>query len=115
MKHNESKLQIECVKWFRLQYPFLTLFAIPNGGRRGIIEATIMKKEGVLAGVPDLFLAKPIDHLHGLFIEMKFGKGKQSEAQYQIMKALAVEGYDYAVISDFDSFKNKVNEYLKVE
>lgn len=49
MTHNESKLQRVCVQWFRVQYPHLVLFAIPNGGRRGKVEASIMKGEGVLA------------------------------------------------------------------
>ena len=61
MKNGEHQLQVECVKWFRFQYPKLAnlLFAIPNGGLRNIKVATKLKAEGVLAGVPDLFLAIP--------------------------------------------------------
>jgi hypothetical protein len=113
MKHLESKLQIECVKWFRLQYPFLTLFAIPNGGRRGIIEATIMKKEGILAGVPDLFLAKAVEPYHGLFIEMKSKNGKLSESQKRVRIDLLTNAYDCIIVDSFDSFVEQVNNYLK--
>lgn len=114
MKHLESKLQIECVKWFRLQYPFLTLFAIPNGGRRGIVEATIMKREGILSGVPDLFLAKAVEQYHGLFIEMKSKNGKLSENQRKVRIDLLTNAYDVIIVNSFDSFVEQVNKYLKV-
>lgn len=48
MKHEESRIQQACIKWFRLQYPklALNLFAVPNGGARKRIEGAIMKAEG---------------------------------------------------------------------
>lgn len=124
MKHNESSLQISCVTWFRAQYPKYAglLFAIPNGGKRSVITATIMKREGALAGVADLFFAKPIHHENvghkyqgdsGLFIEVKFGKGKQSESQKLFQKSVTEQGYAYEAIYDFDSFKKLIEEYLR--
>jgi len=123
MKNQESKLQIECVKWFRLQYPQYAslLFAIPNGGKRNIITATIQKREGVLAGVADLFLAMPhfkptaeFDSIYsGLFIEMKFGKGKQSDAQYAFENAVLGQCFAYELIYDFDTFKEKIEAYIQ--
>ena len=73
MRHDESRIQTACVKWFRLQYPHfaLNLFAVPNGGQRGKFEARIMKGEGVTAGVADLLLLLPSKGYHGLCIEMK--------------------------------------------
>ena len=112
MQHNESKLQIECVRWFRLAYPKLTLFAIPNGGRRGKIEASIMKAEGVLAGVSDLFLANASKEHHGIFIEMKHGSGKQTDSQLQFQKSVEEQGYQYIVCKSFDEFKKTIEEYL---
>ena len=112
MKHTESKLQIACVRWFRLQYPNIILFAIPNGGQRGIIGATILKREGVLAGVPDLFLAKQVNSFGGLFIEMKSAKGVQSASQREIMVKLLSAGYQYQICRDFDSFRNAVTNYI---
>ena len=69
MKHQESTIQTSCVKWFRLQYPNLIIYATPNGGSRNSIEAKRLKAEGVLAGVADLTVLLP----HGkiLYIEMK--------------------------------------------
>ena len=50
MKHEESRLQQNCVKWFRYQYPEpkYLIYANANGGARSRIEAMIMKGEGVL-------------------------------------------------------------------
>ena len=53
MRHNESKLQINCVNWFKIQFPMYVLFAIPNGGARRLIEGKILKAEGVMAGVAE--------------------------------------------------------------
>ena len=47
------------------------LFAIPNGGKRGIIEARRMKGLGVKPGVFDLFCPIPLQGHHGLWIELK--------------------------------------------
>lgn len=124
MKHEESRLQIECVKWFSYQYPHLdrNLFAIPNGEKRGIITATILKRQGVKAGVADIFLAMPksfIDKyeseviIHGLFIEFKTDKGKQNENQITFQKAVTTTGYRYVIVRSFDEFKELIEDYLE--
>lgn len=113
MKQLESKLQQSCVKWFRYQYPTILLFAIPNGGNRNIVTASILKAEGVLSGVPDLFLAKGIFPYNGLFIEMKSLKGKLSENQKEVIKKLEERFYKVVVCNSFDSFKTEIENYLK--
>lgn len=47
------------------------LYAVPNGGSRKVVEASIMKAEGVRSGVPDLCLAWPAGIHAGLYIELK--------------------------------------------
>lgn len=117
-RHLESKLQIECVKWARLRYPKLRrlLFAIPNGGKRNRVEAGIMQGEGVTPGTADLFLSIPakVDGFLwcGLYIEMKYGKGKQSDDQIAFQLAVSPEGYYYTVCSDFDTFKVLVDWWM---
>ena len=58
MKNLESKLQILCVEWFRLQFPNVLIFSIPNGGQRSLITAKILKAEGTVSGVADLQIMK---------------------------------------------------------
>ncbi len=108
----EAQLQSECVRWFRLQYPNLLLFAIPNGGSRNVIEAANLKKQGVMAGIPDLFLAFPRAAAHGLFIEMKFGKNKLTPNQKEVFILLQNQGYSIATCYSFDQFQTIINFYI---
>jgi hypothetical protein len=124
--HPESGLQISCITWFRLQYPRHVIFAIPNGGKRAKktfqtkngtkqvpLEAKIMKSEGVLAGVSDLFLMCPGKGFCGLFIEMKYDKGTQSPSQKVFEKNALKYGYKYVVCNSLEGFMRIVNDYLR--
>lgn len=122
MKQLEDKLQAECVKWFRYQYPDLILFAIPNGGSRNPIEAAKFKRTGTLAGVADLFLMKQrswdvsehqtMHFSNGLFIEIKVGKNKQTKRQKEFENKCLDEGFDYYICRSFDEFKQVIEDYL---
>lgn len=112
MRHLESKLQQSCVMWFELQYRHFFLFAIPNGGGRSKIEASIMVGEGVKSGVPDLFLAEARHGKNGLFIEMKSQKGKLSKNQKIVQEKLRFHGYQCETCKSVDEFINLINKYL---
>jgi hypothetical protein len=112
MKNQESRLQQTCVTWFSFRHPNKIIFAIPNGSKRNIITATILKREGVLKGIPDLFIAEPMNNYSGLFIEMKHGKNKPSKEQVDIMDKLRERGYKVELCYTFDSFVQIVNDYL---
>lgn len=112
MKNEESRIQKACVRWFRLQYPRLVLFAIPNGGNRNAVTGAILKSEGVLAGVSDLMLMHPAGGYHGLCIEMKTPKGRQQESQKQFQRQAEAAGYKYIICRSLDSFVAEIREYL---
>lgn len=114
-KNEESKIQQACVRWFRLQYPRLVLFAIPNGGYRNAITGAILKAEGVLPGASDLILLHPSGEYHGLCIEMKTPQGRQQETQKEFQRRVEAVGYKYAICRNFDSFVQEVREYLHPE
>lgn len=113
MKHEESNIQIVCINWFRLMYPNLRLYAIPNGGNRNVITAAIMKREGVMRGVADLFLMHASNGYHGLYIEIKTPKGKQSPEQKAFEHSALLEGYEYKIARSLDEFILIVKNYLK--
>lgn len=125
MRHTESRLQVSCVRWFRLQYPNYAsnLFAIPNGGKRNSIEASIMKYEGVTAGVPDMFLAvlradTSGSNIHlwpGMFIEMKTKDGRLSLSQKEMHNVLKAEGYLVKTCRSLDEFIDIVNDYINLK
>ena len=112
MQHLESEIQRACVQWFRLQYPERVIFAIPNGGRRGIVEAAIMKGEGVLAGAADLFVMEARKGLHGLFIEMKSAQGRQTYHQTAFEAQAKERGYGYVVCRSASDFAVTINNYF---
>lgn len=49
MNHEESKLQQQCVSWFRAQYPqyAMLLTHMPNEGNGNRVTGAIRKAEGV--------------------------------------------------------------------
>lgn len=90
------------------------LFAIPNGGKRNVITAANMKREGVKPGVPDLFLAFPSNGYHGLFIEMKKRKGgKVSDSQREWIRNLTACGYMAEVCEGWEKAVEIITKYLK--
>lgn len=113
MKQTESKLQIACVRWFRYEYKRYSnvFFAIPNGGNRNAVTGAILKAEGVLAGVADLFLSLPRNGFHGLYIEMKCGKNNQTATQQLFQSEVEKHGYKYIVVRSFDEFQRELNYY----
>lgn len=114
MKNEESRIQQGCVRWFRYQYPQLTrlLLAVPNGGRRDKVTASILKAEGVVAGVADLILMVPASGYHALCIEMKTAKGRQSPEQKEWQSEVEAKGYKYAVCRNVDDFIDTVVNYI---
>ena len=112
--HTESSLQIQCVTWFKTQYPHLAplFFAVPNGGSRNKAEAAIMKAEGITAGVSDLILNIPADKYTQLAIEMKDVKGTQSAAQKRYQRYAQAAGIKYIICKSFEDFKAQVTVYL---
>lgn len=114
-RHIESSIQRQCVAWFRLQYPryALLLVANANGGKRSPIEAAIMKGEGVTAGVADLTLYLPNSEYHGLLVEMKTDKGRQSPAQKIWQREVEKAGYKYVVCRSLDEFQCAIKDYTK--
>ena len=115
-EHKESSLQIACVKWFRMQYPWprYLISATPNGGFRNRIEAKILIGEGVWSGMPDLYIPMPRKGYTALYIEMKAGKaGRVSPHQKETMEFLTQNGAKCIVCRDFESFVKEVNDYLR--
>lgn len=115
-QHHESELQQQCVQWFALQPKYRKyeglLFAVPNGGQRSKKTAADLKKEGVVSGVSDLILDVPNKQYHGLRIEMKHGKNKQSESQLLYQQRVTAQGYHYALCYTFEQFQEVINDYL---
>lgn len=112
MKHSESSLQQACVRFFRLQYPDRMIYAIPNGGHRNRVTGAILKNEGTLAGIPDLHIPESNGNYLTLYIEMKVGYNKPSEAQTRVIKMLEDRGHYVAICYTFEEFEKVVKTYF---
>ena len=118
MKQYEADQQRKLFQWatfIRTKYPEIDLmFHIPNGGSRNKLEAANLKKQGVKAGVPDLFLPVSRGGYHGLFIELKYGKNKPTKKQTEWLKSLNEQGYAVAVCYGCNEASEKILKYLKL-
>nr|DAO69060.1 MAG TPA: Nuclease [Caudoviricetes sp.] len=113
--HAEDDLQMQCVRWFRLQYPQLArlLHHSPNGGRRDAREGARFKHMGTQAGFPDLILLVASQGYHALLLELKTRTGRQQDSQKEYQQLAEAQGYRYVVIRSLDAFMDEVNTYIK--
>jgi hypothetical protein len=100
-------------------YPMLRwLFAIPNGGKRNLATASLMKASGVKRGVADVFLPYPCGQWHGLFIEMKRPqsetkpKGKSTSEQIEFSKDMIARNYGVATCFTFQEARDVLIAYI---
>ena len=104
---SEHMEQAVLVMWFRRAYPDVLIFAIPNGGKRSMSVAAKLKVEGVVPGIPDLFVPA-----WQLWIEMKRVKGGVvSKEQQSMIKYLESVNYCVIVAKGADEARRKVSEF----
>ena len=109
-RHIEESIQVACVKWFRLQYPNLVIFAVPNGGSRNLYEAKNMKESGTLAGVADLVIVGNGGKV--LFVEMKAGKNKQEDSQILFQNKVEKLGHKYIICRSKEQFMKEIDLWV---
>jgi hypothetical protein len=80
--------------------PGLVAIHVGNGGYRKPVEAAIMKRLGVTAGVPDILLW--YDH-KSFALEIKSGSGRLSEHQIEMLSRLENAGVSTAVCHGLDA------------
>ena len=80
--------------------------------QRNATEAAKFKAMGVRAGFPDLILCVARHGYHGLFVELKTDKGRQTDNQKYYQCVLEEQGYRYVVVRSLEEFINVINDYL---
>jgi hypothetical protein len=95
------------------KYPVLKwMYAIPNGGERNVAVAGRLKAEGVKSGVSDICLPTGRHGYHGLYIEMKKPKGKESDNQKEFGAFLNNETYYYICCDNWEKARDVLVWYL---
>lgn len=111
MRSAEANEQVTVIQF--CDFRKIPVFHIPNGGSRNKIEAANLKRQGVRAGVPDLCIPLARKGYHGLYIEMKAGKGKPTENQKEWLALLNENGYLAKVCVGAYEAIDLINWYIK--
>ena len=89
-------------------------FAIKNDSRHTKAGRIYRWKEGVQAGVCDVFLSIPAGGKHGLFIEFKAEDKQPSKPQREFAEAAFRQGYETAVARSAIDATAAVMAYLRL-
>lgn len=92
------------------------LFAVPNGGKRNLIEASRLKQTGTIPGIPDLIF---VAQSKTFFFELKNEKGKLSDEQKIVISKFKENKFPvYVVRSEiqfYQIFLFLILEHMKTE
>lgn len=122
VKASESGEQKALIEWADLQShrhkELRMLVHIPNEGKRSIRAGAELKRMGLRAGFPDLFLAVPrmVNNVMygGLFIELKVKGNKCTENQKKWLRRLSEQGYKTEVCYGCSEAIEVIKEYLGI-
>lgn len=116
---SEDTEQINVINWAKCQlqiYPELKwLYHIPNGGSRYKAEAVKLKQMGVKTGVSDLCLPYPKGTYCGLYIEMKYDKGRLQSTQKEFLDDMAEAGHYVATCYSAQEAVKVIREYCDLK
>lgn len=117
---SEHEVQATVVQYIQSCYPGVLFHSIPNGARLAsgkdnriaIMRMNILKQEGLLPGVCDLFLAEARGYFNGFYLELKTDKGKLSENQEWFIAHAEKKGYYTAVCFGVDEAIEMIDQYM---
>ena len=108
---SEHDEQVGFINWFRVKYPQVLIFAIPNGEKRAITVAKRLKAEGVVRGIPDLFIPQ-----FNLWVEMqRISGGRLSPEQKGMIQYLEGIGQKVIVAKGAADASRQILEFLEEE
>jgi len=117
----EAQHQALFFKMARVWLPELTrdlLWGNPSHGRQTPGQCAKNKRQGLVAGIPDIFYAWARGGYHGLHIEMKrpktetSRKGVLSAAQKEMIDKLRNDGYRVEVCYGADEAMDVLRDYM---
>lgn len=115
MKRPEQELQKSVVQYLRYAAPKVLFFHVPNGGKRSKAEAGIFKAMGVMPGVADLMLfwnnSPALCYPSFAAIELKAGKGAQTDHQKTFQDRWEALGGKYAVVRSLDELQGILKDW----
>jgi hypothetical protein len=127
-EHDEQVALFQYLETLKHSHPLTQLaYAIPNGGLRSKAVAGKLKAEGVKSGVLDIHLPVASEAFNaldnrffipkytGLWVEMKYGKGKMTPNQKKWKKVMEEQGHKVVVCYTWVEAANAIHEYLGIK
>lgn len=113
----EAQEQASVISWWRLAcrkygVPEMALLHIANEGTGSAARGRLQKRQGVRAGVSDLFLSVPRGGRGGLWIEMKRKGGRVRPEQREFLSNMQALGYEGAVCHGADEAREVITAYM---
>lgn len=116
MKKSETTEQIQLFNWAKRNEDFIPelklMFHVPNEGKRKQSTGSMMKAAGMKSGVPDICLPVARKGYHALYIELKYGNGRTTEAQNDMISELRAAGNAVHVCYGFEAAREVIRHYL---
>lgn len=112
--HPEGTIQEQAVSAFRKLYPGVILTAFTQRAMT-LIQRVIYKRQGYMAGTPDVIILAARGGYHGLLLEFKSAKGKQSPEQKEFEDMAKWAGYAYHVVNSVQSAVDVMTDYMNME
>ena len=107
----EDDFQTSVAKYLDLR-GFLWMHC-PNGGKRGKVEASRLKGQGVKAGFPDICILEARQGYYGLMIELKVGSNVSRPNQLEWAEKLTKRGYKWFWTNSLDEFIEIIEAYFE--
>ena len=111
---HEEMMQMQILREMERLFPAYAMLLVHNCNEFNGTKAQGGKRKsmGIRKGFPDLSFFVPTEHYHGLHIELKCGRNKQSEEQKKYQELLEKQGYQYVVCKSVEEFINGIDKYL---
>lgn len=119
IRHIEDDNARALTKWARLAEPRIPelhwFYHWPQGGKRSLVTAAILKAMGVKKGPWDYWLFARRGMCPGLVIELKHGKNKLTDEQDELGEYLRGQGWQTAVCYHWFDARTAICDYLGVK
>lgn len=119
LKETEDQAQIRVFQWAKWQqskYPQLkAMYHAANEGKRSTIAGANLKRQGMKPGVSDICLPCAAGQYNNLYIELKVGNNKASDAQLNFIDRINAIGGKALVVYEADNAIDVITAYLKGE
>lgn len=111
---HEENMHMRIVRLMAETFPEYSPMLVHNANEfKGTVSQGAKRKAlGVRKGFPDFSFYIPTPYYHGLHIELKYGKNKQSEEQKYYEQMLTKYGYQYVVCKSEEEFIKGINQYI---